>query len=68
MIRVNVKQVNNRTCYVINYPKDSCTHINEDDDAWLDNLTEEQLQTLYEAEHENDGREMPEMSEDDDDE
>ena len=67
MIRVNVKQVNGKTQYIIMFPKDSYTHTNEDDYAWLDRLTEEQLQQLYEAEHENDGRDLPEMSEDEDD-
>lgn len=66
MIRVNVKRVNGKTHYIIMLPKDSCTHTNEDDYAWLDNLTEEQLQELDRAEHENDDREMPEMSEDED--
>ena len=68
MIRVKVKQVNGKTQYIIMLPKDSCTHTDEDDYAWLDRLTEEQLQELLEAEHENDGREMPEMSEDEDEE
>ena len=67
MIRVNVKQVNGKTQYIIMLPKGSLVHKNEDDDAWLDNLTEEQLQQLYEAENENNGRELPEMSEDEDD-
>ena len=69
MIRVNVKRVNGKTHYIIILPKDSCTHTNEDDDSWLDRLTEEQLQQLDRAEHENEvsvSDALPEMSEDED--
>ena len=45
----------------------SYTHTIDDDYALLDRLTEEQLQQLYEAEHDDDDRELPEMSEDEDD-
>ena len=58
------------TQHIIMLPKDSYTHTNDDDYALLDRLTEEQLKQLYEAEHEadEDNRELPEMSEDEDDE
>ena len=66
-IRVNVKRVNGKTQHIIMLPKDSYTHTNDDDYALLDRLTEEQLQQLYEHEADDD-RELPEMSEDEDDE
>ena len=56
------------TQHIIMLSKDSYTHTNDDDYALLDRLTQEQLQQLYEAEHEHDNRELPEMSEDEDDE